>query len=218
MTVFDIPQQPGLADRVALTFSSLRSCRLCWRITVSVFAAILVTEAAILLFSIQRFEQDRLYEVEREGLVLTRAILREAAHNGNLAKAVSSVGPRLRDNSVLLGIQVFDAAGNPVAGFGVRPDLVKDSDIGHPVTKYFRSADGTALDLVWPQRRTRSEFQVAARIDTGEIRPQVTAFIWRIIGLVMLISVVVTIVAMVVFSAYHVCRASRCSASAENDR
>jgi len=198
MTISIVSQQPGLLDRLTLTLSNLRACRLCWRITISIFAAILAAEAAILFFSIQRFEQDRLYELERESLVLTRAIIREAAHSDDFAAAVAAIGPRMRDNSVLLGIQVFDEAGRRLAGFGVLPDQVKDSDVGHAVTKYFRSDDGSVQDLIWPQRRTRSDYLVAARIDTGEIGPQVTAFIWRIIGLVMLISVVVTVVAMFV--------------------
>ncbi len=42
-------------------------CRLCWRIGISIFAAIFLVEAAVLVFSAARFESSQLNEIENRG-------------------------------------------------------------------------------------------------------------------------------------------------------
>jgi hypothetical protein len=172
MTLTSSPARPGVRGRIGDTFAQLRSCRLCWRITIAIFAAILATEGAILFFSIQNFERDRLHEVERESLIVARAILREAKLQDDFAAGVSELGPRLRDTSVLLGMNVLDKNGTTIARFGVAPDpdLAVTPDMS--TTRYLRSTDGLALNLAWPARRTRSDHMVVARIDTTEIAPR----------------------------------------------
>jgi len=190
--------RPGLAERISETITGLKTCRLCWRITLAIFVAILAVEAAILFFSVQNFERDRLVEVEREGLILTRAILREVTGEDNQSAAIAAIGPRLRDTSALLALAVFDPAGHPIGRFGDGAGALKMPKGAVSVTRYQRYEGGGYMDLVWPPRRTRSAYIVAARIDTREIAPQVRAFIWRILGLVLLISTSVTVVAMLV--------------------
>ena len=55
-------------------FRRALGCRLCMRVTVAVFIAILVVEGGILIFSVRNYERDRLFEVEREALVVMRSI------------------------------------------------------------------------------------------------------------------------------------------------
>ena len=176
----------------------LRRCRLCWRITGAIFLTILVTEAAILFFSIHQFEADRLYEVEREGLVVARLIVREAQDHKDMASEIAAIGPRLRQNTALLGLRVFDRSGTLAGQFGNVPDSLSPGkgDGSKTLRKYFN--DGSVTDVMWPSQRTRTPFVVVARIDTSEIPPQVNAFVWRIVGLVLLISTIVTLVAMLV--------------------
>ena len=198
MTLSVAAPQADFRGRISETVSGLRSCRLCWRITLTIFVAILVTEAAILIFSVRSFERDRLFEVEREGLIVTRAILREAESAGDLSQVIAVIGPRLRDTSTLLGLVVMDGQGRQIGRFGVAPHVTSMPQGPVSGTRYNRHGDGRVMDVVWPAQRTRSAYVVAASIDTREIAPQVRAFVWRIIGLVLLISTIVTIVAMFV--------------------
>jgi signal transduction histidine kinase len=185
-----------MPDWLTETLTGLRNCRLCWRITLTIFLAILLTEAAILFFSVQRFEADRLREIEREGIVVTRAILRAAAARDEFPAAIAEVGPVLRRGSVLLGITVKDGGGAVIGGFGKRAEAL-DTPVGAASVDR-RDPDGDHWDRAWSRAVTRSDFDVVARLDISEISSRLDAFIWRIVGLVLLVSVVVTIVTMVV--------------------
>jgi signal transduction histidine kinase len=174
------------------------SCRLCWSVATGVFFAILVVEAAILLFSVNNYERDRLAELERESLVVARSIVRSFDVLENSGVSLADVGEGLRINSVLIGAEFYDEAGTKISGFGELPDMsfggASDSEtMNRKITMPY-----ARLDLYWTPSQLKEPYFVSARIDTSEIGAQVNAFIWRIIGLVLLISVFVTVVTMVV--------------------
>jgi len=178
--------------------SGLRSCRLCWRITATVFMTILVTEAIILFFSVDRYRTDRLHEVEREGLVIARSIIREAQKQGDIASKIAEIGPRLRKNTALSGIVVNDDNGTSIGQFGELPSSFANQTVGLSKTLYRYLNDGQVMDVAWSPRRTRLPFTILARVNIEEIKPQINSFIKRIIGLIFLISATLTVVTMVV--------------------
>jgi len=174
------------------------SCKLCWKVTVGVFLAILLVEGAILFFSIKSFERDRMIEVEREAVVVMRAILRSSEKQDGLKTSFPDTAKLLSDNTVLVGARVYDQGGPLVSTFGEQPEAF-ESAIGTATgTLHRSSSDGSRMDVVWPPDRNRLPYYVTARINTTEIEPAVTAFKLRIVGLVLLISVFVTIVTMLV--------------------
>ena len=175
------------------------NCRLCWKVTVRVFISILCIEGAILFFSIDNFKQDREMELEREAVVLMRAILRAADTNGELSSSLAEIAMKLRANSVLLGAAVFAKNGRMLFSFGEQPAAFED--IGHgesTATRHSFPENIQRLDLLWPPQQLKAPYFVAARIDRSEIDQQTQAFIGRIIGLVLLISVFVTGVCLLV--------------------
>jgi signal transduction histidine kinase len=197
----DFNQRPANRQRnpaASNFFKAMRDCRLCWRITFAIFAAILITEAVILMFSVQNYKRDRVFEVEREALIVSRIILRESFDKNETSRTAKIIGPGLRDTSVLLGMQIYDEKMLLVDGFGVQSILIPETGSTPQPTRRSMREDGSKLDLIWPPARTRSTYTVAAVVDTSEISSQIAAFIWRIAGLVLLISVVVTVVAMIV--------------------
>ena len=174
------------------------SCRLCWKITVAVFLAILLVEGAILFFSIKSFERDRMIEIEREAVVVMRAILRTADSQGDLSAEIPQTGRLIRDKTVLVGARVYDQAGDFVSGFGEQA-VSFESETGVTQKTIWQSLDdGSRMDVVWPPHRLHLPYYVVARINTTEIAGTVTDFKFRIIGLVLLITVFVTIVTMLV--------------------
>ncbi len=170
------------------------NCRLCWRVTFSVFFAILIVEAAILLFSIQNYERDRLAEVEREAIVVMRSILRSSVSEGSISMELMENGEKLRTNTVLVGAEIYASEGQKVTHFGDLPDATSVSSLN---PRHMMNS-GVSMDVLWQMDQFQQPYSVVARIDTSEIDSQITAFIWRIIGLVVLISLFVTIVTMVV--------------------
>jgi signal transduction histidine kinase len=173
-------------------------CRLCWRITAGVFFAILVIEAGILFFSVQNFERDRFNDVEREALVVVRTILRATDAQGTSHSNFSKVAQALRDGSVLVGASVFTRTGELISKFGEAPSLITKPLESPDKTIRRRLTDDTRMDVRFSPRRVRAPFFVSARINTSKIEGRITEFIWRVIGLVLIISVFVTVVMMVI--------------------
>ncbi|MCG8493217.1 MAG: HAMP domain-containing histidine kinase [Sneathiellales bacterium] len=172
-------------------------CRLCWKITIGVFCAILAIEAGILFFSVQGYKQDRLAEIEREGMVVMRTIMRAAANDPGGLEAFPELAKMFRKNSVLLGAVLY-RQGKRVSSFGQLPGLTLTDMAQEDIATKRYLEEEHKLDVIWPEKRFSDTFKIAARIDASELPEQVTGFIWRITGLVLLISVFVTIVTMLV--------------------
>ncbi len=162
------------------------------------FSAILVVEGVILIFSVQNFERTHLLELEREALVVMRAIVRSAGAGGDLVSELPKTGRLLRDNSVLVGARLFDESGVKIAEFGERPAPFGGAVPNTEKTIRQEVESELRLDVLWPPHRVRAPYFVLARIDISDTNALVGAFIWRIVGLIFLISVFVTIVTMLV--------------------
>lgn len=183
--------------------TALLRCRLCGRVAAAVFAAILVIEAVILAFSVQQFEHDRMLEIEREALVVARAIIRDADAAGTVGETIMSAGPRLRQGSVLVGLSLFGPDGRYIGSFGETLSHPKDSVVTPFDTDRGERANTPGaqygwFDVAWSAERLTLPYIAVARIDGSEIDGLVNGFIWRIVGLVVIISLVVTFVTMLV--------------------
>jgi signal transduction histidine kinase len=183
----------------------LKTCGLCWRVTFLLFVSILTIEAILLVFSANQFEKARLAEAEREALVTARTIIRasliiddmHSLDNTLTDSAISysafeEIGPILRKNSLLSGAVVFDESGMPSASFGDRPTITpfdeKDSRL---------SIDGT-MDILWKPKRMDGSRFVAGRVDVTHIPEMVQAHVLKIVGLVLLISLSLTLTSMII--------------------
>ncbi len=161
-------------------FDSLRHCRLCRQVTGAVFLAILIVEGAILIFSVNSFERDRLLELEREGLAVVRAWMQIS---GDDPLTLNKMAPMIGGGSVLISAEVNDSTGREIAHLA--------NNTIHGVETETFMARWTPADVGYP-------YFVEAQLDKSEISEQIVAFIWRIVGLVLLISVFVTAVTMVI--------------------
>ena len=189
------------ANQVTMERQSFFRCKLCWRIGISIFAAILFIEAVILVFSAQRFEMDQIAEIETRGIAWITTIIR--VHNNVMdAKAVEAASHELPQLSKILGLTLYSLKGEKIDGFGELPDFkdVMPTEAG-PV-KPIRSLDGNQYQAVWGPGVVDSPFIVAARLDISDVKPALIAFVWRIVGLVILISVVVTFATLIVFGVF----------------
>ncbi len=179
-----------------------KSCRLCWRVTCAVFLIILSIEALILTFSVLIFEQEKIFEVEHEALVIARAILRSVEPEDFGTDELARQAAILSESTVLSGMQILDRNSQVLGGFGDLPSkfivpklaYLRDVTVRRPVK------DGTRMDIIWPDFRTRSPNFVVARVGTYKIGAQVTAYTWRIVGIAALATVSLMIAIMVVLA------------------
>ena len=164
----------------------LRS-RLCWRIALTVFAAIVIVEAIILVPSARNFERGRFDRLEEIAFARVSTWLRLAAATPGSppedAGIVTTGGP-------VRGLALFDQAGRPLAMVGEQPRLrletLADTSVRRP------SRGSPRFDVTWGPERLGVPYRVVARLDSGAIPGELSAFMMRIGALVLVITVVVT--------------------------
>lgn len=157
-------------------------CRLCWWITAAVFAAILLVEAVILLPSYFNYERDRLLALQEAGYQSVQA----------LASLESSELERLTHTTLVKGVRLE------------KPDGTVLLEVGESLQT--RPVPGERLRRIEAGKRTETAvalnqpqpLRVSLRINSEQVAGELVAFVWRIIGLVLLIAAVVTLTTLLV--------------------
>lgn len=179
-------------------------CRLCRRIAAYVLASVVIVEAVVLLPSVRNYERDLLRRLEHVGRLQVISAYRANAHGspGDLALR----GRLMLSPGGMTGGALYDGSGRRIGSFGEPPGEVQP---GRPR----RSADGLSYDVGWAPAETGLPFTVVGRLDAGWIPAEVTAFVWRILGLILLLSTVVwtTTMAIVGFTVLRPVLAVRAS-------
>lgn len=167
----------------------LLDCRLCRNLTLAAFVAILAIEAAILIPSYRNYEENLL---RQRVDVATQAVVMFLATKGPQPITAQMLNDLLAD-SPLTGISMRVGANSVAAGKAVvQPGLADAGLRGLP-----RSAAGE-INLAWQDDARLTEYEVRGRVDVGGVHGELVAFVWRILGLSLLIAVFVTIVTMAV--------------------
>ncbi|MCH7794826.1 MAG: PAS domain S-box protein [Proteobacteria bacterium] len=168
---------------------ALLRCRLCWRITLIVFLSILTIEAAILIPSYKNYERDLLLRLEDSGMMAVKAGFLFQAHSTDRNLLIA--GKVLVRSSILAGAALYHPDGRLIGTVGETPELtlVESRKSG---TEKIRRADGTRYEMLFTYTRTDLPMTVVARMDAAWIEPELIAFVWRISGLVLLISAFVS--------------------------
>jgi len=166
-------------------------CRLCRRIAGVVFLSILLVEGAILVPSYFSFRDDLHDRLRHAGAAALSAAYTTQMHarttdlliTGRLMGQREPVrGGRLYEGDELLGT------------FGEAPAHDRASLSAGP-----RRVDGgRRYEVYYSPEELGIRFGIVARLDAEWIGPELTAFVWRISGLVLLISVVVCATTMLI--------------------
>jgi len=166
-------------------------CRLCRRIAAYVMLSIVVVEAAILVPSYRNYERDLLARLEHVGRTEIASLLLSNP-NATPDELLALSGTAFHDGSVRGGI-LYSRNGAWQGEFGNTPEIMT-----HDSGTRFKSDDGRYYDVFWSAESIGAKYGIAARLDAAWIDAELTAFLWRIAGLVLLISVVVCTATMAV--------------------
>lgn len=158
----------------------IRGCRLCWRITATVFLSILLIEILILIPSYFR-ERDRVVDGMQAQV---RAAVTALATSGRLDDGDRAGMAMFIDEAPLSAIRLIGAGGETVMSLGRWPD----SDGGPPDRLYFE----------WPIPYGETPLIGQARLDGDALASAMLGFVLRIAGLVMMIALFVTLATMLV--------------------
>ena len=170
-------------------------CRLCRRIAAYVLLSIVAIEAAILIPSYRNYERDLLLRLESVGRAEVTAMYGTGAQLRERDPLVLGGLHSRKPTSSLRGGRLYRPDGGLIGGFGAEPDLTLDG-AGTAGRSKLRSGDGAYYDILLTPQETGLPFTVTARLDAGWIGPELAAFVWRILGLVLLISLFVCAVTM----------------------
>ena len=165
-------------------------CKLCWRVTWVVFAAILLVEAIILIPSVHRYEQDRLASLDQAARAAMAGVL--AVETGASANDIAHRVALWPGAGGLLGGKIYGADGRLIATFGQAPVATPDDET---LADSLRRHDGTSMERLW-QFDGAQPITAIGRVDTAMVPGDITAFIGRITGLVGIVSLFVTAATM----------------------
>ncbi len=186
--------------RALLTMRDLLGCKLCWQVTLAVFALILIVESAILVPSAQRFERTELQRLADHAVIAVEpALLVGDSVTGGRAPLpeVASLVGQYR----LAGLALYGRDGMPLLQVGEHQGLEYSDGIsrlaGMVAERIGSSADGGRTDVAWRSSRA-GEPLVLARLDSSHVRGALIAYLLRIGGLVAIIVLVVTAGTMLV--------------------
>ena len=184
----DLPLR-GLRFFGARNYSRLFTCRMCWRISLTVLCSIFLVEAVILLPSLRNYERDLLTRVQDSTVA---SIATSVKARGSMpAVALTLLAENINRHAPLRGGAIYSPEGNMIGVFGEVPELDLDAAMSlEPVDR--RVADGERFEFAWPGTESGLPYTVVARSDTEWISAELWAFVLRIGGLVLLISSFVT--------------------------
>ena len=160
-----------------------------WRIASAVFVSIILIEAIILVPSYKNFERDLLTKQREAGFAAVKSGLQAISNLS--AEPSETVLHAMYEGQRVVGLRIYDSSGAEHVGFGEIPTL-SSSEASKMPNRERRSRDGDRLLVYWPASESGLDHDVAMNLDTGWISQELMAFLFRIAGLVILISVVVT--------------------------
>ena len=177
--------------------SAVVRCRVCWQVTVFVFLSILAVEAAILVPSYLRRESNLLHDLEARSLTILAASL-------HWQEKADGVPPQMDNEALallypLVGLSLMSPVGDPVGRYGELPDLDPGALLAAGNEKQ-RLEKGARYLVLWTSEDLGAPYMALAYLDSGNINNDLSAFIWRIVGLTLLITLVVCGATMAVLS------------------
>ncbi len=169
-------------------------CRLCWRITIIVFLSILTIEALILVPSYFKRQQELLDGLAVSGLTALTLAIHEHGHAGDGA------GFSFDEQSFgtqefnlpwpLVGMHLYSSSGALLGTFGEPPDHdFEAARVGTGILA--RGTDASRYEVFWTSVDSNAPLAAVARLDSSHIATELRGFVWRISGLVVLISLFV---------------------------
>jgi len=164
--------------------------RLSRRIVLWVFISVIVIETIILIPSFNRREKELLAQLKEVSIQQISLILRLSS-GGASDKKLFEMLKFLQFAPQVVGGAFFRADGTPLGGFGEPPEFIPPRT-GDNDMVFTESASGPRYDLVCSPAQLKRDYILILRHDALPVRQELKAFILRIAGLVVIISIFVT--------------------------
>ncbi len=161
--------------------------KLASKVAAAVFLSIVIIEAVILVPSYFNYERDLLLRLERVGRASFISAFRVQSHATE--RDLPIFGKLIARKGEVVGGSFHHPDGRYIGRFGNPPEIKPRKELKS--SAQLRSADGQWLDVVWPATETNLPWTIVGRLDARWVSHELQMFLWRILGLVLLISFVV---------------------------
>ena len=178
---------------------SLAKARLSRRIAFWIFISIVVIEAIILVPSYFRREQELLDGAENVSAIHARFLL-QAAQSMKSEPQILNLANLIKQDSNIVGWAIEDASGRRILQVGEVATLKSANVQDKPIAR-LRSSNGDLYDVAWTGRQFGSRYILVVRHNVEFIKQELIDYVWRIIGLVAIISLFVTASTLVILGA-----------------
>lgn len=176
-------------------FFYLFQAKLSRYITTWVFTSIVVIEIIILIPSVLRRENELLAKLENISNEIFASLI-DTHHSEIEAKErLLNIGKKLKPNSAVVGATLYSADGRLVSKFGEESTLSYSQLTNNQVQRVQNNA-GNRYDVAWLISMQQGKYFLVVRHDSGFIKSELFAYSLRVAGLVLIISVVVTLTTM----------------------
>lgn len=177
-----------MSRKLPFRFSTSRLSR---RIVLWVFFSVIIIEALIFIPSYKNREKEllnQLKEVSAARVALIMQLVNPDAPDEELFRYIQ----QLRKDRFVVGGALYRADGKEVGTFGEMPELsvAKASPTG---MTFLLSADGLRYDIACSPVELQRDYRLILRHDSASVKKELHAFFWRIAGLVVIISLFVTV-------------------------
>ena len=176
-------------QKLADSISERLKSKLSRRVVLCVFTSIIVIEGILLIPSVRRREQELLSQIKQvsSGKVAWILITYPNASGKELVNHLSEL---IQPNMPILGGDVYTADGQKIGTFGESPKL-QLSDLSNSRKSSIK--DLCYDDIIWSGQDMQTNYTIVIRHDASNVGPELLAYIYRIIGLVIIISLFLTI-------------------------
>lgn len=160
------------------------------RIVFWVFISVIVIEAIILIPSYKKREKELLTQLKELSLAKVTLLMQMIPTDAPARELLERI-KGLQFNAAVLGGALYTADGKIVGFFGQRPEFMACGE--KPIRMVFnRNTTGDRYDIVYSPAQLKRDYILVLSHNAAPVQRELRAFILRIAGLVIIISIFVT--------------------------
>lgn len=173
-------------DHLAFSIS-----RLTRRIVFWVFISVILIETLIFIPSYQQKEKELLEhmkDISAARVVFALQIVAPKTSNDVLFDHIK----QLHDGKIVVGGALYTSEGKKIGSFGEMPEL-SISNVNPASMTFLLNQDGSRYDIVCSPVELQRDYRLILRHDSSSVQQELFSYFLRIAGLVLIISLVVTV-------------------------
>jgi adenylate cyclase len=157
--------------------------------------SIVGVERAILIPSYWRREDELLSKLENVSNEVFSSLVYKIEQGENPQEMFNMITKKLNPDSVILGGMLYQADGKLVGEFGEKPDI-SYTNLGKNQIFRLRNQNRNRYDIAWSIPKQQQKYILIVRHDSAAVQLELYAFSIRVAGLVLIISIFVTLTTM----------------------